>query len=110
MIDEFLTKRVTVQRAPQPTSAPTGLTDTGAAERIYSTLASGVPFAIWARGGSFRQREFGLGRAADMGGATFYAMLVGDRIVDGADTWEVTFVSRPQNAFYQCDLAMVAIT
>ena len=105
MIDEFLTRRVTVQRAPLATAAADG-----SAQRVFADLATSVPFAIWAKSGSFRQTEYGLGRNAEMGGATHYAVNVGDRVVDGDETYEVMFVSRPQGAFYACDLAHVALT
>lgn len=102
MIDEFLTKRATVARAPQPTAALSG-----SAKRVHATLATNVPFAVWAKSGSFRQNEAGKEIETTHGGATHYAIQTGDRITTEGVTYEVTFVSRPQNAFYSCELARV---
>jgi len=100
------TDRVTVQRAPNPAAAASG-----AAERVYATHLTNVPFSIQARSGSYRQREDGMAPEAMFVGFCpgVPDIKAGDRILHGTTRYDVTFVANQFGHHLECDLALVVV-
>ena len=106
MIGEFLTERVTIQRAPAATVAADG-----SADRAFASTATNVPASIQARSGTYRQGEIGL--TSESAFAGYFSATTdirrGDRVVHGTSIYDVTFVTTRHANHTEADLALVAV-
>lgn len=102
----MLIHRCAIERRDETES----VSDSGEVLSHWNTIADGEACYVWARGGSYRQSEFGKVNAANYG-AVFGWMTdvrLGDRIVINDRRYEVTFIADRRGHHLEADLALVA--